>query len=117
MWSARNSLCLVVHASQGEHFSIACLSKQSLNSRNWVFRTFQCSVQRSAVYTESYAILSRRLVHDGGSAHPCTGLSYFLKDSLMSEIFYFCNKVVLYREGYLSGSSFVRRDVIPCEEV
>ena len=93
------------------------LALQILSNRNWLFRAFQCSVQRSAVYTESNAILSRRLVHDGLSAHPSTGLSYFLKDSLFLEIFYFCNKVAVYREGYLSGSSFLRRDVIPCVEV
>ena len=37
------------------------LSKQSLNSRNWVFRAFQCSVQRSAVYTSLMSFLAEGL--------------------------------------------------------
>ena len=43
MWSARNSVSSGTYQkqtnniSQGEHFSLAYMSKKSLNSRNWVF--------------------------------------------------------------------------------
>ena len=77
--------------SQGKHFGIANFCKQMINSWYWILIALECSVQRSGIYAKSYSILSRRLVDNGGSTHPVSGLSYVFKNALFLKILDFCN--------------------------
>ena len=92
--------------SQGEHFGIANFSKQMINSWYWILRALECSVQRSGIYAKSYSILSRRLVDNGGSTRPVSGLSYFFNNALFLKILDFSKKFVFDRQQDLPGSCF-----------
>ena len=88
----------------GERFGIANFCKQMINSWYWILIALECSVQRSGIYAKSYSILSRRLVDNGGSTHPVSGLSYVFKNALFLKIFDFCN--FFDRQRDLPGSCF-----------
>ena len=85
-----------------------------IDSWDWVLRSFECRVQWSAVYAESNSILSRRFVSNCRSTYLFGRFSHFLNYTLLLEVFYFSNKVVLYGERDLSRSRFVRSDIITC---
>ena len=85
-----------------------------IDSWDWVLRSFECRVQWSAVYAESNSILRRRFVYNCRSTYPFGRLGHFLNYTLLLEVFYFSDKLVLHREGDLSRSCFVRNDIITC---
>ena len=106
-----------IKAPQGKHFSIAYFSKQMIDSWNWILGAFECCVQWPAIYAESYSILSRRLVYNGGSTHPFSRLSSFFQNALFLEVLYFSYKIVLYRKENLSRSCFVWSNILFCVEM
>ena len=77
-----------------------------INSWYWIPRALECSAQRSGIYAKSYSILRRRLVDNGGSTHPVSGLSYFLNNALFLKIFEFSNKFVFDRQRDLPARCF-----------
>ena len=90
-----------LNISQGKHFGVS-----NFNSWYWILRALEWSVQRSGIYAKSYSILSRRLVDNGGSTHPVSGLSYFFNNALFLEIFDLSNKFVFADRGISLGAAF-----------
>ena len=98
--SARGFLHLIVQAvlikaKENTLVSIANFCKQMLNSWAWILISLECDVQWSTAYAEFISILSRRFaVYSCRGTYPFSGLSHFLKWTLLLEVFYFSNKTV-----------------------
>ena len=110
---------VLIKAKQNTLVGIANFCKQMINSRVWILISLECDVQWSTAYAESNSILSRRFaVYNCRSTYPFSGLSHFLKCTLLLEVFYFSNKIVFqYTKRGLSKSSFVWNDIITCVQV
>ena len=97
-----------LYISQGKHFGIANFCKQMINSWYWIFIALECSVQRSEIYAKSYSILSRRLLDNGRSTHPVSGLCYFFNNTLFFFFYYYLNNT-LFLEIFDFGNNLTGR--------
>ena len=77
-----------------------------INRWYWILRALEGRVQRSRTYANSYSILSKGRVDNGGSSHPVRGLTYFFNNAFLLKIFVFSIIVVFDRQWDLHGSYF-----------